>query len=84
MQVLVTKPDFYNEETRRHLFSTLNELISLNIVPIINTNDAVSPPMIQFEEVAGQTDKKVKHGGCRGRGGPGWNRNPRDRSRAES
>jgi delta-1-pyrroline-5-carboxylate synthetase len=44
-QVLVTKPDFYNEETRKNLFCTLSELISLNIVPIINTNDAVSPPM---------------------------------------
>lgn len=44
-QVLVTKPDFYNEETRQHLFTTLSELISLNIVPIINTNDAVSPPV---------------------------------------
>lgn len=45
---MVTKPDFINEETRRNLFSTLSELISLNIVPIINTNDAVSPPT-QFE-----------------------------------
>lgn len=44
-QVLVTKPDFYNEETRKNLFSTLSELISFNIVPIINTNDAVSPPL---------------------------------------
>ncbi|KAF6199209.1 hypothetical protein GE061_007234 [Apolygus lucorum] len=43
-QVLVTKGDFYNEETRRNLISTLSELISLNIVPIINTNDAVTPP----------------------------------------
>ncbi|KAG8277423.1 hypothetical protein J6590_042657 [Homalodisca vitripennis] len=55
-QVLVTKPDFYNEETRKHLFSTLSELISLNIVPIINTNDAVSPPP-QVDE-----DVKVKDG----------------------
>ncbi|ALC45240.1 CG7470, partial [Drosophila busckii] len=53
-QVLVTKPDFYNEETRNNLFSTLSELISLNIVPIINTNDAVSPPMfIRDDEPAG-------------------------------
>ncbi|XP_071582783.1 delta-1-pyrroline-5-carboxylate synthase isoform X2 [Temnothorax nylanderi] len=52
-QVLVTKPDFYNEETRKNLFSTLSELISLNIVPIINTNDAVSPPPDVDEEVAG-------------------------------
>uniref|UniRef100_A0A1B0FY33 Glutamate-5-semialdehyde dehydrogenase n=1 Tax=Phlebotomus papatasi TaxID=29031 RepID=A0A1B0FY33_PHLPP len=53
-QVLVTKPDFYNEETRKNLFCTLSELISLNIVPIVNTNDAVSPPMfIVDEEVTG-------------------------------
>ncbi|XP_011493988.1 PREDICTED: delta-1-pyrroline-5-carboxylate synthase [Ceratosolen solmsi marchali] len=52
-QVLVTKPDFLNEETRKNLFSTLSELISLNIVPIINTNDAVSPPPQADEEVAG-------------------------------
>lgn len=50
----MTKPDFYNEETRNNLFSTLSELISLNIVPIINTNDAVSPPMfIRDDEPAG-------------------------------
>lgn len=49
-QVLLTKPDFYNEETRKNLFATLSELISLNIVPIINTNDAVSPPMFVMEE----------------------------------
>lgn len=56
MQVLVTKPDFYNEQTRRNLFSTLSELISLNIVPIINTNDAVSPPsQIEFDEPVSST-----------------------------
>jgi delta-1-pyrroline-5-carboxylate synthetase len=49
-QVLLTKPDFYNEETRKNLFATLSELISLNIVPIINTNDAVTPPMFVVEE----------------------------------
>ena len=52
-QVLVTKSDFYNEETRRHLASTVSELISLNIVPIINTNDAVSPPPLVDEDLAG-------------------------------
>ena len=51
--MLVTKPDFYNEETRRHLASTVSELISLNIVPIINTNDAVSPPPLVDEDLAG-------------------------------
>ncbi|KAI8421887.1 hypothetical protein MSG28_009818 [Choristoneura fumiferana] len=58
-QVLVTKPDFYNEETRKHLFATLSELISLNIVPIINTNDAVSPPMFVHDDtVVPGTGKK--------------------------
>ncbi|KAI4479757.1 PREDICTED: delta-1-pyrroline-5-carboxylate synthase [Polistes canadensis] len=57
-QVLVTKPDFYNEETRKNLFSTLSELISLNIVPIINTNDAVSPPLHVDEEVAGGSGRR--------------------------
>lgn len=53
LQVLVTKPDFYNENTRKNLFCTLSELISLNIVPIINTNDAVSPPMfVEHDDVA--------------------------------
>lgn len=42
------------------MFCTLSELISLNIVPIINTNDAVSPPMyIVDEEVSASGTKKV-------------------------
>lgn len=57
-QVLVTKADFYNEETRRNLISTLSELISLNIVPIINTNDAVSPPPQIDEPIGGKPGKR--------------------------
>lgn len=57
-QVLVTKPDFYNDETRKNLFSTLSELISMNIVPIINTNDAVTPPP-QDDKVIQSKGKKV-------------------------
>ncbi|KAJ8946605.1 hypothetical protein NQ318_007205 [Aromia moschata] len=57
-QVLVTKADFYNEETRRNLISTLSELISLNIVPIINTNDAVSPPPQVDEPIGGKGGKR--------------------------
>lgn len=41
-QVLVNKLDFYNEYTRENLMSTLNALIDLNIVPILNTNDAIA------------------------------------------
>ena len=43
-QVLVTKADFYNEFTRQNLQATLNELLDLNIVPILNTNDAIAAP----------------------------------------
>ncbi|CAL4065156.1 unnamed protein product [Meganyctiphanes norvegica] len=42
-QILVTQTDFYHSDTRRNLRSTVNELIALNIMPIINTNDAVNP-----------------------------------------
>lgn len=55
----MTKPDFYNEETRKNLFCTLSELISLNIVPIINTNDAVSPPMYIVDEDLPAGSRKV-------------------------
>merc|ERR1719189_1826968 len=43
-QVLVTKQDFANHHTRNQLFNTIREMLALNIIPIINTNDAVSPP----------------------------------------
>eukprot|EP00096_Caligus_rogercresseyi_P001603 TRINITY_DN1268_c0_g1_i11.p1 TRINITY_DN1268_c0_g1~~TRINITY_DN1268_c0_g1_i11.p1 ORF type:complete len:759 (-),score=245.31 TRINITY_DN1268_c0_g1_i11:599-2875(-) len=49
-QVLVTKADFYDVNTRAQLFNTIRELICLNIIPIINTNDAVSPPMAMAVE----------------------------------
>jgi delta-1-pyrroline-5-carboxylate synthetase len=52
-QVLVTKADFYNKETREQLFTTIDELLQLNIIPIINTNDAVSPPPTETEDVDG-------------------------------
>ena len=47
--MLVTKPDFYNKETCKELFETISELLQLNIIPIINTNDAVSPPIGAYE-----------------------------------
>ncbi|KAM4524063.1 delta-1-pyrroline-5-carboxylate synthase [Odontesthes bonariensis] len=43
-QVLVTSLDFHDDEKRQNLHSTLQELLRMNIVPIINTNDAVVPP----------------------------------------
>lgn len=55
----MTKPDFLNDQTRANLFATLAELITLNIVPIINTNDAVSPPMFIVDEELKAIGKKV-------------------------
>lgn len=55
-QILITKPDFYNNETRQNLNSTINELIALNILPIINTNDAVTPPPQLDEEISKKLD----------------------------
>ncbi|PVD29945.1 hypothetical protein C0Q70_09206 [Pomacea canaliculata] len=52
-QVLVTKPDFQNEFTRRNLRSTLAELCKLKIIPIINANDAVAPPPEPDKDLAG-------------------------------
>ncbi len=52
-QVLVTKADFYNNHTREQLFTTIDELLALNIIPIINTNDAVSPPPAKSEDLEG-------------------------------
>ena len=40
-QVLVSKSDFDKKENRDQLIATMNELMALNIIPIINTNDAV-------------------------------------------
>lgn len=43
-QVLVTKNDFKDRKTLEHLRQTMNELMGIGVVPIINENDAVSPP----------------------------------------
>ncbi|XP_038128561.1 delta-1-pyrroline-5-carboxylate synthase [Cyprinodon tularosa] len=43
-QVLVTNLDFQNDKKRQNLNSTVQELLCMNIVPIINTNDAVVAP----------------------------------------
>ncbi|XP_050546804.1 delta-1-pyrroline-5-carboxylate synthase isoform X2 [Daktulosphaira vitifoliae] len=58
-QVLVTELDFYNDQTRNNLVSTLSELISLNIVPIINTNDAVTPPPQDSEQMKSKGKKVI-------------------------
>ena len=43
-QVLVTKNDFRSRQTVEHLSATMDELMRMNVIPIINENDAISPP----------------------------------------
>ena len=43
-QILVTKNDFKHRSTVDNLRDTINDLLLMNVVPIINENDAVSPP----------------------------------------
>ena len=52
-QILVTNLDFHDEQKRRNLNSTLQELLRMNIVPIINTNDAVVPPPVPSSDLQG-------------------------------
>ncbi|KAF7286716.1 hypothetical protein GWI33_004340 [Rhynchophorus ferrugineus] len=42
-QVLVTETDIYQDENRKALTQTLNHLLSLRVIPVLNTNDAVLP-----------------------------------------
>ena len=41
---MVTKADFQSEHTLKNLEDTLNNLMKSGIVPILNTNDAISSP----------------------------------------
>ncbi|XP_077866066.1 delta-1-pyrroline-5-carboxylate synthase [Saccoglossus kowalevskii] len=52
-QVLVTKPDFYHDYTRNNLRGTINELVQMNIIPIINANDVVAPPPEKDKDLQG-------------------------------
>uniref|UniRef100_A0A665WXN3 Delta-1-pyrroline-5-carboxylate synthase n=1 Tax=Echeneis naucrates TaxID=173247 RepID=A0A665WXN3_ECHNA len=52
-QILVTNLDFHDEQKRRNLNSTLQELMRMNIIPIINTNDAVVPPPVPSSDLQG-------------------------------
>ncbi|XP_037128146.1 delta-1-pyrroline-5-carboxylate synthase [Syngnathus acus] len=59
-QILVTNLDFHDEQKRRNLNSTLLELLRMNIVPIINTNDAVVPPPVPKSDLQGVNVISIK------------------------
>uniref|UniRef100_A0A3Q3CPB0 Delta-1-pyrroline-5-carboxylate synthase n=1 Tax=Haplochromis burtoni TaxID=8153 RepID=A0A3Q3CPB0_HAPBU len=59
-QILVTNLDFHDEQKRRNLNSTLHELLRMNIVPIINTNDAVVPPPVPNSDLQGVNVISIK------------------------
>ncbi|KAL2769534.1 delta-1-pyrroline-5-carboxylate synthase isoform 4 [Daubentonia madagascariensis] len=58
--ILVTNLDFHDEQKRRNLNGTLHELLRMNIVPIINTNDAVVPPAEPNSDLQGVNVISVK------------------------
>lgn len=70
-QVLVTNLDFHDDQKRQNLNSTLQELLRMNIVPIINTNDAVVPPPEPNSDLQGVNVGTVSMGGDTGGGGGG-------------
>ncbi|XP_077470119.1 delta-1-pyrroline-5-carboxylate synthase-like [Stigmatopora argus] len=59
-QILVTNLDFHDEQKRQNLNSTLLELLRMNIVPIINTNDAVVPPPVPNSDLQGKNVITIK------------------------
>uniref|UniRef100_A0A8C6UDQ2 Delta-1-pyrroline-5-carboxylate synthase n=1 Tax=Neogobius melanostomus TaxID=47308 RepID=A0A8C6UDQ2_9GOBI len=59
-QILVTNLDFHDEQKRRNLNSTLQELMRMNIVPIINTNDAVVAPPVPSSDLQGLNVISIK------------------------
>ncbi len=56
-QVLLTKANLSNPETRKNAENTLNELLWLDTVPIINENDSVSTDEIAFVQTFGDNDR---------------------------
>uniref|UniRef100_A0A803P0N2 Aspartate/glutamate/uridylate kinase domain-containing protein n=1 Tax=Cannabis sativa TaxID=3483 RepID=A0A803P0N2_CANSA len=52
-QLLVTDHDFRDKDFRKQLSETVNSLIALRVVPILNENDAVSTRRAPYEDSSG-------------------------------
>ncbi|MFK3960426.1 glutamate 5-kinase [Pseudalkalibacillus hwajinpoensis] len=49
-QILLTRPDFSNQDRYKNAFDTLSELLARGVMPIINENDTVSTEELKFGE----------------------------------
>jgi delta-1-pyrroline-5-carboxylate synthetase len=52
-QVLVTSNDFRDRKTIQHLNETMNALLNIGVIPIVNENDAVSAPGAEGVDLEG-------------------------------
>jgi glutamate 5-kinase len=59
-QILLVEEDFTNRRRYLNLRSTIAELLSLNVLPIINENDTVSTVELESDKVS--TQRKVNFG----------------------
>jgi len=59
-QVLVTKPDFQNSYSMANLKATLEELISMHCVPIVNENDVIAQPPLPDSDLVGAPNKDTR------------------------
>ncbi|XP_065649444.1 delta-1-pyrroline-5-carboxylate synthase isoform X3 [Hydra vulgaris] len=57
-QVLVTKPDFQNDRNRENLQTTIEELIHMHCIPIVNANDVVAPQPSPDVDLSGLTSRE--------------------------
>lgn len=55
-QVLITKQDVHDKYSLDNLRSTVEELISMNCIPIINENDVVASPPDMDYDLAGVSE----------------------------
>ena len=55
-QILMTKNTMVNNINRKNAENTFNELLALNVIPIVNENDSISTYESQFMEKFGDND----------------------------